>query len=425
VYKTKVINAAPKMEARQAGRAKQFIFTNADSPEDRDGKKVEDDLDLDGFPPIGTKLVDGMKLVRTYDLASNKATIQTYHEDLPAYLEDVKVVSGGMTDSKSLLKDAQRATLKLRFERNPTIGDKFSSRHGQKGVVGMFYPQEDMPFSENGITPDILFNPHGFPSRMTIGMLIECIAGKAAALDGKPVSAASFRRYRGQVDLENNEDDPYLLKEGALDGDDVPAHEYFGKALEKHGFHRLGTEKLYSGILGNCMETEIFMGVIYYQRLRHMVGDKAQVRARGPDDPSTKQPVGGRSKHGGVRLGEMERDSLLAHGVSAIVRDRLNKCSDFYVDQVCRKCGYIISHDGGNKSNNTPATCPICNSACEEIAIPYVYRFLCFELAAMQIKVTLTLKKKKYIMSHCTFHARSPQKSVAKCNVASESFQLL
>lgn len=227
---------------------------------------------------------------------------------------------------------------------------------------------------------------------MTIGMLIECIAGKAAALDGQAVSAATFRKYRGQVDLENNEDDPYLLKEDALNGADVPAHEYFGKALEKHGFHRLGTERLYSGILGNCMETEMFMGVIYYQRLRHMVGDKAQVRPRGPDDPSTKQPVGGRSRHGGVRLGEMERDSLLAHGVSAIVRDRLNKCSDFYVDQVCRKCGHIISHNGASKMKL--ATCSLCNSICEEIAIPYVYRFLCFELAAMQIKVTLNLKPK-------------------------------
>lgn len=155
VYKTKVINAAPKMEAKQATRAKQFIFTNNENYETHDPfrrsngeeRKVVDELDLDGFPPIGTKLVDGDKLVRKVDTASGKAVVETYHEDLPSYLEDVKVVSGGMTDSKTLLKDSQRASLKLRFERNPTIGDKFASRHGQKGVVGMFYPQEDMPFS--------------------------------------------------------------------------------------------------------------------------------------------------------------------------------------------------------------------------------------------------------------------------------------
>jgi len=263
----------------------------------------------------------------------------------------------------------------------------------------MFWPQEDMPFLANGITPDILFNPHGFPSRMTIGMLIESIAGKAAALDGIEAGAASFRKYRGVFDGENNEKDMHLLNwpEGEDDTmEEPPAHEYFGNALKKHGFHHLGTEELYSGIHGTPIETQIFCGMIYYQRLRHMVKDKAQVRSTGPIDPMTKQPVGGRSRHGGIRLGEMERDSLLAHGTSFLLRDRLLRCSDYYLESVCPKCGLSVSH-AVEKSDAQGlggfSTCKVCSVKCAEVPVPYVFRYLCMELAAMNIQLKLVLNE--------------------------------
>lgn len=327
---------------------------------------------------------------------TNNVIIEKFKDEEPAWLESVKLSSGGDLPNSQLREGVSRALVKLRYERNPVVGDKFASRHGQKGVVGMFWPTEDMPFTESGVVPDILFNPHGFPSRMTIGMLIESIAGKAAAYDGVEVGAASFRKYRGLFGEQgNNEQDPYLLESTA--GSDVPAHEYFGHALEKHGFHKLGTERMYSGLTGEMMETHIFVGLIYYQRLRHMVKDKAQVRATGPIDPITRQPVGGRSRHGGIRLGEMERDSLLAHGTAFLVRDRLLRCSDYYIDKVCRKCGWTISHvtkeEAFRAGKKTPdmSLCKACGTACEDLAIPYVFRYLSMELAAMSIQLKLVL----------------------------------
>jgi DNA-directed RNA polymerase I subunit RPA2 len=208
----------------------------------------------------------------------------------------------------------------IRYPRNPVIGDKFSSRHGQKGVMSVIWPQEDMPFTENGITPDIIINPHAFPSRMTIGMLIESLAGKGGALNGKYVNLKTFEKYK--------------------DDDCV---DYFGKELTKNGYNYHGNENMYSGIFGNEMKVDIYIGLVYYQRLRHMVSDKSQARATGPIDVLTHQPVKGRKKQGGIRFGEMERDSLLAHGASFCLNDRLMRCSDYSEGYVCTKCNSIIS----------------------------------------------------------------------------------
>jgi DNA-directed RNA polymerase I subunit RPA2 len=153
---------------------------------------------------------------------------------------------------------------KMRINRNPVIGDKFSSRHGQKGVMSVLWPQTDMPFSEQGLVPDIIINPHAFPSRMTIGMLIESMGGKAGALNGQIAETSPFQPY--------DRDSPV---------------DYFGKQLLKHGYNYHGNETLYSGIYGTPFQVDIYMGVVYYQRLRHMVSDKSQARSQGTVDMLT------------------------------------------------------------------------------------------------------------------------------------------
>ena len=272
----------------------------------------------------------------------------------------------------------------IRYPRNPVIGDKFSSRHGQKGVLSVLWPQEDMPFTETGITPDVIINPHAFPSRMTIGMLIESLAGKGGAMNGKYIDVTPFDKY---------EDDDVV--------------DYYGKELLKHGYNYYGNEVMYSGIQGEMMKVDIYLGLVYYQRLRHMVSDKSQARAKGAVDALTQQPVKGRKKMGGIRFGEMERDSLLAHGASFCLNDRLMRCSDYSEGYVCTKCGSILStylnreilkkdislRDQAEKNKATFAVsekvyCRSCDTyECKKVALPFVLRYMTNELAAMNIRL--------------------------------------
>uniref|UniRef100_A0A2D4LVU6 DNA-directed RNA polymerase n=2 Tax=Micrurus spixii TaxID=129469 RepID=A0A2D4LVU6_9SAUR len=257
--------------------------------------------------------------------------------------------------------------------RNPTIGDKFASRHGQKGILSRLWPAEDMPFTESGMVPDILFNPHGFPSRMTIGMLIESMAGKSASLHGFCHDATPFT-----FSEENS------------------AVEYFGKLLKAAGYNYYGTERMYSGVSGVELEADIFIGLVYYQRLRHMVSDKFQVRTTGARDKVTNQPIGGRNVQGGIRFGEMERDALLAHGTSFLLHDRLFNCSDRSVAHICVDCGSLLSPllkapPAWSTTRARQYVCASCNqsSTIETIAVPYVFRCFVAELAAINVKVKL------------------------------------
>ena len=210
------------------------------------------------------------------------------------------------------------------YNRNPVTGDKFSSRHGQKGVLSFAWPDENMPFvGRTGMRPDIIINPHAFPSRMTIGMLVESLAAKSACLDGRFVDATPFRR--------------------SVSADDPGPMETFGDALAQHGFSRLGGESMICGTSGVEFQVDIFIGVVYYQRLRHMVSDKFQCRSVGPINHLTHQPVQGRKAGGGIRVGEMERDSLLGHGAAFLLQDRLHLCSDRHVTSVCTCCGGMLA----------------------------------------------------------------------------------
>jgi len=417
VYKQKIIQAYPDRDYK---RAKEWKFTTYNEEKQKkewaNGSKTQ--LEPDGFPAIGTKLTRGDALCMSISEGGQVET-QKWKDDEDAYLEQINLCQGGALPSSSFQDSHIRASLKLRINRDPIIGDKFASRHGQKGVVAVTWPQENMPFSENGMVPDILFNPHGFPSRMTVGMLIESIAGKAAMLTGLEADASTFRKYKGEFgEAVNNEEDPFLEKDACGGGGgssssakakQLEGAAYFGQALAKRGYQYWGTEQLYNGMTGEMMPVQIFKGIVYYQRLRHMVSDKMQVRNVGKVDPMTKQPIKGRKVHGGIRFGEMERDSLLAHGCSFLLHDRLFRCSDYHIGNVCPECGYLMTAvpsagpnsgqlgSAGISARMLPYVCVPCSKekkrdiVCHRVPIPYVFRYLTCELAAMNINLQLKL----------------------------------
>lgn len=253
-------------------------------------------------------------------------------------------------------KEEKHVKIRVRTVRIPEIGDKFASRHGQKGTMGINYRQEDMPFSREGIVPDIIVNPHAIPSRMTIGHLIETLMGKTACLRGEVGDATPFTTIKVQ---------------------DI------GVALRELGYHKWGNEVLFNGFTGRKLCTQIFFGPTYYQRLKHMVGDKIHARARGPLQVLVKQPVEGRSRDGGLRFGEMERDCQVAHGAAHFLRERLFEVSDAYRLHVCDICGMTAVA----KLRRNDFECKMCDNKTRisQILIPYACKLLFQELQSMCI----------------------------------------
>jgi DNA-directed RNA polymerase subunit B len=253
--------------------------------------------------------------------------------------------------------------VKVREHRIPEVGDKFSSKHGQKGVIGLIVPEADMPFTASGIVPDIIFSPHSLPSRRTVGYLLELLTGKAAAVSGKYIDATPFDPELSEKEIKN--------------------------LLEKHGFKRNGTEIMYNPITGERYKVDIYIGSIYYMRLKHMVSDKMHARSRGPVTLLTRQPTEGKARLGGLRLGEMEQQALVAHGASLLFRERFS--SDQTKVIVCDKCGVIGWTDRkGNK------VCPICgtDTTFSEIEVSYAFKLFLDELLSMHIYPKIKTKYK-------------------------------
>ncbi|GJM88493.1 hypothetical protein PR202_ga04564 [Eleusine coracana subsp. coracana] len=348
-------------------------------------------IDSDGLPRLAEEVHPNEHYYSVYNSLTGAIRPVRLKGTEPAFIDYVAVNGAG---SKYTM---QKANIRLRRVRNPIIGDKFSSRHGQKGVCSQLWPDIDMPFSANtGMRPDLIINPHAFPSRMTIAMLLESMAAKAGSLHGKFINATPFANA--------------VKEEGS---EPTSVVNELGPMLASYGFNYHGTEVLYSGLLGNEMSCEIFIGPVYYQRLRHMVSDKFQVRTTGHVDQITRQPIGGRKRGGGIRFGEMERDALLAHGSAYLLHDRLHSCSDYHIADVCSLCGSlltatVIKSDPQKKAKREMLGLPTArnpqkNFACqacktskgmETVAMPYVFRYLAAELAAMNIKLELRLSNR-------------------------------
>ncbi|EKM79946.1 hypothetical protein AGABI1DRAFT_119994 [Agaricus bisporus var. burnettii JB137-S8] len=426
VYKSQIVDLKDMRGANKSVTAPSLHFGLG--PDVRlEGDRAHhcvDFLDLDGLPYIGTRLKAGDPIAAYIDETAGRTKFVKYKGDEMAYVDEVRLLASDSGDT-----ELQKMHVTLRITRSPVIGDKFSSRHGQKGVCSQKWPAVDMPFTESGMQPDVIINPHAFPSRMTIGMLVESMAGKAGAMHGLAQDATPFK---------------FSEKDTAID--------YFGKQLSAAGYNYYGNEPMYSGITGQEFAADIYIGVVYYQRLRHMVLDKFQVRTTGPVDPITRQPVKGRKRAGGIRFGEMERDALIAHGASFLLQDRLMNCSDYSTAWVCRTCGSLISlgyedislgevslGTSGSIKPTGPSGeyCRVCRAAAEEeeeherqalstsqqsqrppqngvqvaissqnvlgrasnkggdldvVAVPYVFRYLCAELASMGIAVSLEVR---------------------------------
>jgi len=271
----------------------------------------------------------------------------------------------GIVDSVFVTEDFEGnriVQVKTRDHRIPELGDKFATSHGQKGVIGMIIPEEDVPFSSRGIKPDVIFNPHGLPSRMTVGYLLELLAGKVGCLKGEIMDGTSFSGVN-KKELEEQ--------------------------LRKLGFRYDGKETMYHGITGKRFSMKIFVGNLYYLKLKYMVGNKIHGRASGKVALLTRQPIEGRARGGALRLGEMEQQALVAHGASLLLKERYD--SDKVVLPICTKCGAIAIDD--NIRNKV--VCPLCNSEdVESVEVSYAFKLLLEELQGLHINTRFELKNK-------------------------------
>jgi DNA-directed RNA polymerase II subunit RPB2 len=353
-------------EERHSGGADAEKFENVGLVPNCAGKRDAnyDHLDESGIAVVGTNLVAGDaiigKTVTTTELGEgarravkrDKSTVLRHEEGTVD-----AVLRASNRDGTGLVKVRMRST------RTPIVGDKFSSRMGQKGVIGASLPHEDMPYTADGMVPDIVVNPHAIPSRMTIGQLNECLLSILCTQTGERGDGTMFR------------------------GTSI---EYMCDQLEKAGYNRHGRVKLHNGFTGEEYEGEAFMGPTYYQRLRHMSKDKDHGRARGPVQMLSRQPTEGRARDGGLRFGEMERDCVISHGASELLKDRLLDNSDPSVATICGACGLLAQPAAeATHVRHKEALCRNCDSGkcVKDMQCPHAFRLMLQELMAMNIAV--------------------------------------
>ena len=296
------------------------IFTNIENATNIIGTKPGYEyqhLDEHGLVREGTAVHDKMVLIGMSCMIDSKTALKKDSSKTPKKGQLGVVDKSFMTEGE----EGQRiAKVRVRETRIPSIGDKMASRSGQKGTIGMIIPEEDMPFTKDGIRPDIIVNPHALPTRMTIGQLVECITGKACVIQGTFGDATAFNNKGTKI-------------------------TQFAEILTRHNYHSSGNEILYNGMTGEQIEMDIFVGPTYYMRLKHMVKDKINYRTQGPRTALTRQPVGGRANDGGLRIGEMERDVLISHGAANMLTESMMERGDKYFMAICNKTGMIAVYN--------------------------------------------------------------------------------
>ena len=339
-------------------RIADTFFVAPNEPE-----KSQTKLDTYGVVEVGLQLVQGDRMLLkqtpspsiTNSALNDNRQVEWISQPLTYRLADPAYVNQLML-STSDQNDVPLIKIQTRQTRRPEVGDKFSSRHGQKGVVGIIAEQTDMPFSDTGIVPDIIMNPHGFPSRMTVGKILECVAGKAGVMTGEVKYGTAF---------------------GGSEMEDIAS------ILIDKGFSYSGKDYLTSGITGEPLQAYVFSGPIFYQKLKHMVQDKMHSRSRGPRAALTRQPTEGRSRDGGLRLGEMERDCLISYGASQVLLERLMLSSDAHEVEICETCG-MMGFQGW---------CQVCRKSqgMVKMTIPYAAKLLVQEMLSMNISARFVL----------------------------------
>ena len=334
--------------------------------EEKDYKKLGADgiVQLEQFVEEGEVIVGKTSPPRFFEDMSDFGVAEEKRRD-----SSVRVRKGkpGLVDTIMMTESEDGSRLvkmKVRTILIPAVGDKLASRHGQKGVVAAIIPEEDMPFTIDGVKPDLILNPHSIPSRMTMGHLLEMLGGKAGAAAGKIIDGTPF---------------------SSMERDELET------MLREHGFRGDGMETFYDGITGKRIEGAIFNGVIAYQKLYHVVAHKLQARSRGPVQVLTRQPTEGKEKEGGLRFGEMEGETLVGHGAAMLLQEKLIEDSDKTVELVCEKCGVVAVNDEIRRKRY----CPICKStAVYPVEMSYGFKLLLEELKALGILAKLNLTDK-------------------------------
>tara|TARA_B110000259_G_C14026523_1_gene404890 strand:+ start:88 stop:3777 length:3690 start_codon:yes stop_codon:yes gene_type:complete len=353
---------ANPIELTKEGKAIKFKLANWDN------------IDENGIPKENTYIDEDDVILGKVNIISE--TIETDNDDniFSNKVKDIKYFDKSVTGSKTLKgfvdkvfvyekeKGLKKIKVRLRKSMKPELGDKMSSRHGQKGVCGMIYSQEDMPFNKDGISPDIIINPHAIPSRMTIGQLIECVLCKLGCKHGITFDGTAF----------NNQNTKKLFN--ILDNDDL---------------HKYSDELLYNGFTGEQIPCHIFFGPTYYYRLKHMVSDKVNYRTTGPVTATTKQPTKGRSNGGGLRVGEMETNAILGHGMGSFIKESMMERSDKYGYNIENKYGTIAM--GDSKNLKTTYNEDIYDYS--NVVTPYSFKLLLQEIEGLSIKSSIITKK--------------------------------